>query len=77
MVSIKVDAALAKSLSEATESIEIVDADGRRLGFFNPEIPPHILAGYDPEKSRQRLESNEPGITKEELFRRLDARTES
>lgn len=82
MVSIKVDGDLAESLNGAKDPVEIVDSMGRRLGYFNPsqavsgeassEFYAEAMDHLDPDKSQRRLAANEPGLSKEELFRRLD-----
>lgn len=86
MASITVDGDLAASLSDLKHTVEVRDAGGFVLGFFSPAAPfeedtspytmEQILANYDPEKSRERLARNEPGITKDELLRRVRERVE-
>jgi hypothetical protein len=65
MVSITVDGKLAESLDGANDPVEIVDAAGRRLGFFEPS---HALPG----EASPEFYANEPGLSKDELFRHLD-----
>lgn len=81
MGKITVEGPLLESFTDVTETVEVRDATGWVLGWFSPsppveeeptELTPEVMAGYDPEKSRERR--NGPWITKDELFARLDAR---
>jgi hypothetical protein len=66
MVQVVVTADQAKLFAEAQESVEIVDGNGNRLGFFA-----RPFTGDDIRLAKQRLASDEPRLTTAEVLERL------
>jgi hypothetical protein len=76
MVQMRVDDAVFGPINEKTE---LVNGDGKVLGYFIPALSPHeelrrkAFAEYDPEKARRRRESPEGGFTTEEVLAHLQS----
>jgi hypothetical protein len=66
MVELVVTAEQAKLLSEAKGSVEIVDAQGNRLGFFARRFSDRDVAS-----ARLRASSGQPGRSTAEVLERL------
>jgi hypothetical protein len=56
----------AKLLAEANESVEIVDANGKRLGYFA-----RPFTNEDISIAKERLASDEPRYTTEQVLEHL------
>lgn len=56
----------ARTLAEATGTVEIVDVDGNRLGFFARPFTDDDIA-----IARQRLAADEPRRTTQQVLERL------
>ena len=68
MVELVVTPEQAKLLSEAKDSVEIVDADGNRLGFFARRFSENEVA-----TARLRAAGRNAGRTTDEVLGRLTA----
>ena len=68
MVQIVATDELAKQLEEAEGVVELVDSSGRRLGMLTR--PPN---DEDIRIARERLVANRPGMTTDELVKRIIA----
>ena len=68
MVKIVVNEDQAKAIAEATDTVEIVDADGNRLGYFARPFSDEDIA-----IARQRAASDEPRHTTQEVIERLNS----
>ena len=68
MVELVVTPEQAKLLSEAKDSVEIVDGDGNRLGFFARRFSEHEIA-----TARLRAAGGNAGRTTDEVLGRLTA----
>ena len=68
MVELVVNAEQARLLAEAQESVEIVDSQGKRLGFFA-----RPLTDRDIETARARAAAGQPGRSTAEVLERLRA----
>lgn len=63
MVQIRIDAATRERLSEAAGTVELVDENGNRVGYFQRFLPPPYDDSMIPPMSREELDRrlNEPG----------------
>lgn len=63
MVQITIDTATRERLVAAEGTVEIVDEDGRRVGYFQRILPPPYDESMIPPMSREELQRrlNQPG----------------
>ncbi len=66
MVKLVVSAEQAKVLTEARESVEILDPKGNRLGFFARPFSDHEI-----ELARSRATAGQPGHSTADVLERL------
>lgn len=66
MVKLVVSAEQAKVLTEARESVEILDPKGNRLGFFARPFSDHEI-----ELARSRVTAGQPGRSTADVLERL------
>lgn len=66
MVQIVVTPDQAKQLAEASDSVELIDSQGNRLGFFA-----RSFLAQDIALARARAASNEPRHTTDQVLERL------
>ena len=66
MIQIVVNADQAKQMSEARDSVEFVDENGKRLGYFA-----RPFTDDDIRIAKERLASDEPRYTTEEVLEHL------
>lgn len=74
MTRITIDELSGDKLRNLLESAEIVDADGRRLGVYKPELDPLTDPRFQPQISEEELRRREAGTggyTTEEVLERL------
>jgi hypothetical protein len=68
MTHIIVDDAQARILAEATETVELRDRSGRVLGYVA-----HDFSEEDVAIARQRLASDQPRLTTEQVLRDIES----
>ncbi len=68
MVQIVVTPDQAKVLTESSDSVEIVDLQGNRLGYFS-----RCFLEQDVAIARERADSNEPRRTTQQVMERLQS----
>jgi hypothetical protein len=68
MVQIVLTAEQARLISGASDSVEIVDASGNRLGYLD-----RSLAAQEIAIARSRAESNEPRRSTQQVLQRLQS----
>ena len=77
MVQVKVDESAMAILGPLKEHAELINGEGKVLGYFTPALSPDeelrrkAFAEYDPEKARRRRESPEAGFTTEQVLAHL------
>ena len=66
MSKIVVSAELARLLGKTFEAVELVDKDGKHLGYFNPPVSKEEI-----EEAKRRLAAGSEGRTTAEVLERL------